>query len=430
LTSQPCRTVGHALYAGASTLPLPFSPLRFPGLPERYQYASIERIPNRRPTRARRAVSLTTSSNNSSISPRNSGRRASSRVHTSRRRGDPHDDVRVDIAMDDAMMIRLLSETDHIITTYFEMEDPTKVTSEGVELRLGVTINGRHSSASWTVGPRRRWNPHDRRLQDRWPAKSQLRLPNRSPTPTCTPPCAKSDSARSPPDRLMYVAKGESIERNVSDVVVRARSQSARAWEKINRFYGDGDFRRPVGEVCRFCSYKDLCRAQELPYPSEQLRSFRGSTLVWRLCNSTFLDYRCPFAKNIHLHVVTALRVGADLTSTSCVVVESGSRSDGAPDVWNDPAYDGESYSRWRPGFSVRDQQSEYFLDAHEALFRARHDRGSVSSPRRDQQRPLRHSARHGQGRRRCRLTPSHDVMRASHKELTVSRRSAYRRSS
>ena len=23
-------------------------------------------------------------------------------------------------------------------------------------------------------------------------------------------------------------------------------------------------------------------------------------------------DYRCPFAKNIHLHVVTALRAGAD----------------------------------------------------------------------------------------------------------------------
>ena len=23
-------------------------------------------------------------------------------------------------------------------------------------------------------------------------------------------------------------------------------------------------------------------------------------------------DYRCPFAKNIHLHVITALRAGAD----------------------------------------------------------------------------------------------------------------------
>jgi hypothetical protein len=86
-------------------------------------------------------------------------------------------------------------------------------------------------------------------------------------------------------------------------------------------------------------------------------------------------DYRCPFAKNIHLHVVTALRAGADFdVNFAPWSLSQGSRSDGAPDVSNDPAYDGDLLSL-AAGISVRDQQSEYFLDAHEALFRARHDR-------------------------------------------------------
>jgi len=55
------------------------------------------------------------------------------------------------------------------------------------------------------------------------------------------------------------------------------------------------------------------------------------------------------------------------------VVAQSRQRGEG-PDVWNDPAYDADLLSL-AAGISVRDQQSEYFLDAHEALFRARHDR-------------------------------------------------------
>ena len=86
-------------------------------------------------------------------------------------------------------------------------------------------------------------------------------------------------------------------------------------------------------------------------------------------------DYRCPFAKNMHLHVVTALRAGADLNVTFMPwSLSQGSRADGAPDVWNDPAYDADLISL-AAAISVRDEQSEYFLDAHEALFRARHDR-------------------------------------------------------
>jgi hypothetical protein len=85
-------------------------------------------------------------------------------------------------------------------------------------------------------------------------------------------------------------------------------------------------------------------------------------------------DYRCPFAKNIHLHVITALRAGADFDVNFAPWSLSQCGREAGPDVWDDPAYDADLLSL-AAAISVRDQQKEYFLDAHEALFRARHDR-------------------------------------------------------
>jgi hypothetical protein len=85
-------------------------------------------------------------------------------------------------------------------------------------------------------------------------------------------------------------------------------------------------------------------------------------------------DYRCPFAKNIHLHVLNALDAGADFEVNFVPwTLSQSSRVDGAPDVWNDPAFDGDHLSL-AAGVSVRDQQPEHFRRAHEALFRARHE--------------------------------------------------------
>ena len=86
-------------------------------------------------------------------------------------------------------------------------------------------------------------------------------------------------------------------------------------------------------------------------------------------------DYRCPFAKNIHLHVVTALRAGADFDVTFVPwTMSQGYKVEGAPDVWDDPTRDPELLSL-AVSTSIRDLQPEHFLDAHEALFRARHER-------------------------------------------------------
>ncbi len=85
-------------------------------------------------------------------------------------------------------------------------------------------------------------------------------------------------------------------------------------------------------------------------------------------------DYRCPFARNAHEHVVTALAGGAtwDVSflpfSLSQVHVEEGGRP-----VWEDPAHAPDLLAL-AASVVVRDRLPERFLDVHLGLFSARHD--------------------------------------------------------
>lgn len=87
-------------------------------------------------------------------------------------------------------------------------------------------------------------------------------------------------------------------------------------------------------------------------------------------------DYRCPFARNAHEHVIVGLRDGADWDVTfspfSLGQVHVG---EGETDVWDEPARD-SGLVALQAGVIVRDQYPDRFLDVHEALFAARHDRG------------------------------------------------------
>ena len=85
-------------------------------------------------------------------------------------------------------------------------------------------------------------------------------------------------------------------------------------------------------------------------------------------------DYRCPFAKNIHLHVLSALEAGADFDVDFVPwTMSQGYKAEDAPDVWDDPEHDPDLLAL-AVSVSVRDQQPDQFLAAHEALFRARHE--------------------------------------------------------
>jgi 2-hydroxychromene-2-carboxylate isomerase len=85
-------------------------------------------------------------------------------------------------------------------------------------------------------------------------------------------------------------------------------------------------------------------------------------------------DYRCPFARNAHEHVVTALQAGAPWTvrwvpfSLGQVHVQEGE-----PDIWLRPQ-DDSGLLALQAGVVVRDTFPDRFLDVHLALFALRHD--------------------------------------------------------
>jgi DSBA-like thioredoxin domain len=87
-------------------------------------------------------------------------------------------------------------------------------------------------------------------------------------------------------------------------------------------------------------------------------------------------DYRCPFARNAHEHIIEALRAGAPWTvrfvpfSLAQVHV-----AEGEPDIWGRPQ-DDSGLLAMQAAVAVREQFPDRFLDLHEALFALRHDEG------------------------------------------------------
>jgi hypothetical protein len=87
-------------------------------------------------------------------------------------------------------------------------------------------------------------------------------------------------------------------------------------------------------------------------------------------------DYRCPFARNAHDHLIEALLAGADwdvrfvpFSLGQVHVVE------GEPDIWETPARD-SGLLALQAGVVVRDDFPDRFLAVHRGLFDARHVHG------------------------------------------------------
>jgi hypothetical protein len=87
-------------------------------------------------------------------------------------------------------------------------------------------------------------------------------------------------------------------------------------------------------------------------------------------------DYRCPFARNVHEHLVEALRKGADW-DVSFVPFSLGQVhvAEGETDIWERPG-DDSGLLALQAGVVVRDQFPDQFFDAHVGLFALRHDEG------------------------------------------------------
>lgn len=87
-------------------------------------------------------------------------------------------------------------------------------------------------------------------------------------------------------------------------------------------------------------------------------------------------DYLCPFARNAHEHLVTALEDGApwEVTFSPFSLMQAHVEEGGAP-VW-DQEEKARGVLALEAGIVVRDRFPDKFLAAHLALFAARHDHG------------------------------------------------------
>jgi DSBA-like thioredoxin domain len=87
-------------------------------------------------------------------------------------------------------------------------------------------------------------------------------------------------------------------------------------------------------------------------------------------------DYRCPFARNVHEHLVDALQGGADWDVEFLPFSLTQSHvEEGEEPVW-DRADKASDLIAIEAGLVVRDRFPDQFLDVHIALFAARHDDG------------------------------------------------------
>lgn len=94
-------------------------------------------------------------------------------------------------------------------------------------------------------------------------------------------------------------------------------------------------------------------------------------------------DYRCPFARNAHEHLLTGLAAAADWRVTF-VPFSLGQVhvAEGEPDVWDKPEQD-KGILALQAGVIVRDRYPTRFPQVHRALFAARHDAGEhLEDPR------------------------------------------------
>jgi hypothetical protein len=87
-------------------------------------------------------------------------------------------------------------------------------------------------------------------------------------------------------------------------------------------------------------------------------------------------DYRCPFARIGHEHILDGLEAGApwDVTFVPFFLNQSHV-AEGAPSAWEDPTQQPDLLAL-AAGVVVRDRYPDQFLAVHRSLFTARHDEG------------------------------------------------------
>lgn len=134
-------------------------------------------------------------------------------------------------------------------------------------------------------------------------------------------------------------------------------------------------------------------------------------------------DYRCPFARNAHEHVLAALDAGAEWdVAFEPFSLEEAHVEEGGTSVWDDPGRDPDLLAM-EAALVVRDLFPEHFPRVHRALFAARHDDArdlrDVETVRDVLQR---HGTDAGEVLDHVRLGDARTVLRTEHEKAVASR--------
>jgi len=270
--SQPRVTV--VTMSFDQPLPSALSPSRlkdFQECPRRFQYSNVERI--------RQPATVATTKGNVvhhilehlfHLPPEQRTHDAALSLREAAFDNEVTDEIQADIdwATCEAQMRR---DVDAILTTYFEMEDPTSVAAIGVERNIEATINDaplrgildrldQNDDGSLTIVDYKTGKPPRAGYENDAFANSQIYAA-----------LCEAEVGQLPRNiRLLYVTHGSTLDVPVSPVVVSARAKSAATvWQRINTFYADGEFPAdPSPRNCRWCAYKDVCRERGIDVPA------------------------------------------------------------------------------------------------------------------------------------------------------------------
>ncbi len=258
-------------------LPNALSPSRlqdFRACPRRFQYASIERVPQPATyaaTKGRLAHAVF-----ERLYRLEPGERTADAARGLLQAAEDDvlsESVRKDLDLDGNLetLARLRHETSDILDVYFTMEDPRAVNHEGVELRVHADLDGvpmlgildrldRESDGTLAIIDYKTGALPNRRFDSQTFANTELYAAL----------CETGLGERPSTIRLLYVAGGQTIERTVTEVVIRARANAAGdAWRTIQRYYDDGEFpATPSMNTCRFCAYTERCRRSGVAVPT------------------------------------------------------------------------------------------------------------------------------------------------------------------
>lgn len=183
------------------------------------------------------------------------------------------DEICAEMELDTAGRASLVADLAKYIRTYFTMENPTEVTTEGIEIQVdtdmgGFTLRGildrldRDPDGSLVIVDYKTGKVP----QDRYKASATL------PAKIYAYLCEKHLGERPTKIRLLYVQFGKTLTLDVTDDdVIYAEKRVREAWNKIENWFEAGYFPPIKNNLCEnWCSFKSICplftKADEYPF--------------------------------------------------------------------------------------------------------------------------------------------------------------------